>query len=215
MTSSTEINFLDIKVYLDSEQNLQTTIYRKPTGGSYLDFHSFHTVDLKLSRPYCSAVRASRICSTREDLEENFRHIFAQFIRQNFPINIIQNAISKVQRRPNPNVAPRYPNSNPRSKNRLNVQNAPKLSTTFATNMPNLGHILRKHFYILQRAKPEVYSDLPMVVFRRSRNTQDILVSSNFTSQLIKPNGLSTCGDIRCDLCDIQIRGSDIKNIWA
>ena len=211
--SDSDICFLDIRVYFDSDRQIQTTIYRKPTGGSsYFQFNSSHADHTILSLPLSSAIRASRICSTQKDLDENFQHIFSQFVKQKFPVNVIYKALSKVQNsRKNLDNQANYALPS-RTRKRLDVGKAPKLITTFATKIPNLGFILRRHFHILQDAKPTVFSDLPIVVFRRSKNTQDILVSSKFSNIPKKPRGLSPCGDIRCTLCPKQIIGNNIAN---
>ena len=71
---------------------------------------------------------------------------------------------------------------------------------------------MRKHFHIIHDAAPDVFVDLPLVVFRRCKNTQDLLVSSKFSNIPLKPIGTSPCGAKICTLCPKQIRGSSVNN---
>ncbi|XP_041916719.1 uncharacterized protein LOC121681189 isoform X2 [Alosa sapidissima] len=51
--SSTSINFLDLKIYVDTEGALHTTIYRKPTDrNTILRADSFHPANLISNIPY-------------------------------------------------------------------------------------------------------------------------------------------------------------------
>ena len=57
--------FLDTLVYVDNNNKLQTTLYKKPTDRqNYLYSKSEHSYSLKKSIAYSHALRIKRICST-------------------------------------------------------------------------------------------------------------------------------------------------------
>ena len=66
--SLTKIEFLDILVYKDQNNTLQTTIYRKQTDRQhYVDSQSEHPNLLKDSIPYSQALRIKPICSSQQE----------------------------------------------------------------------------------------------------------------------------------------------------
>ena len=66
--SQTKIEFLDVLVYKDNNNMLQTTISRKPTDRqNYLDGQSEHPKLLKDSIRYSQALRIKRICSLQQE----------------------------------------------------------------------------------------------------------------------------------------------------
>ena len=63
--SRQQIEFLDALVYIDYNNKLQTTLYKKPTDRqNYLHSKSKHSYSLKKSIAYSQALRIKRICST-------------------------------------------------------------------------------------------------------------------------------------------------------
>ena len=62
--SKTKIEFLNVLVYKDINNKLQTTLYKKPTDRqSYLHTNSEHTRSSKENIRYSQALRVKRICS--------------------------------------------------------------------------------------------------------------------------------------------------------
>ena len=62
-----KIEFLDVLVYKDQNNMLQTTIHRKQTDRqNYLDARSEHPKSLKDSIPYSQALRKKRIYSSQQ-----------------------------------------------------------------------------------------------------------------------------------------------------
>ena len=62
--SQTNIEFLDVLIYKDYNNMLQTTIYRKQTDRqNYLDARSKHPKSLKDGISYSQTLRIKRICS--------------------------------------------------------------------------------------------------------------------------------------------------------
>ena len=70
--SAKEVDFLDITVYIDKNNRLQTKLYKKPTDRqNYLHRKSEHPESLKKSIPHSQALRIKRICSNDEELKNS------------------------------------------------------------------------------------------------------------------------------------------------
>ena len=76
--SQTKIEFLDVLIYKDQNNMLQTTIHRKQTDRqNYIDARLEHPKSLKDSIPYRQVLRIKRICS----LQQEFTSHIAKMIR--------------------------------------------------------------------------------------------------------------------------------------
>ena len=74
--SNTSIPFLDTRIYIDDNRQLQTTLFTKPTDThNYLHYKSAHPRHLKNSLPYSQALRLRRICTKDEELSNNCKQI--------------------------------------------------------------------------------------------------------------------------------------------
>ena len=63
--SKENVEFLDTLVYIDSNNRLQTTLYKKATDcQNYLHAKSAHPFSIKKIVPYSQALRIKCICST-------------------------------------------------------------------------------------------------------------------------------------------------------
>ena len=68
--SPRKIAFLDAMLYKDENNNIQTTLYRKPTDQqAFLHAKSEHPRSLKNSIPYSQALRLKTICSTSTEFD--------------------------------------------------------------------------------------------------------------------------------------------------
>ena len=95
--SKTKIEFLDVPVYKDINNKLQTTLYKKPTDRqSYLHANSEHLRSLKESIPYSQALRTKRICSTNSEFEAHINTIEDQFVKRGYKKTLIENQLEKV-----------------------------------------------------------------------------------------------------------------------
>ena len=69
--SKDKIEFLDTLIYKDKNNNIQTTLYKKPTDRqNYIHSKSTHPFSLKKSTAYSQALRLKRICSTTGEYEK-------------------------------------------------------------------------------------------------------------------------------------------------
>ena len=77
--SQTKIEFLDVLVYKD-QNNILQTIHRKETDRqNYLDAQLEHLKSLKDSIPYNQALRIKRICSSQQELLSHTAEMINQF----------------------------------------------------------------------------------------------------------------------------------------
>ena len=81
--SYTEVNFLDTLVKITSNNELVTTLYRKPTDrNTFIHRKSYHPPATKKSIPYSQALRLSRICSKDEDYQLELEKTSSQVYRK-------------------------------------------------------------------------------------------------------------------------------------
>jgi hypothetical protein len=94
--SKTAISFLDTMVYID-KKCIKTKLYKKPTDNKqYLHFNSEHPQHMKKSIPYAQALRYRRIIEDDYIFKLELEKLATNFIVRQYPENIVQNAIDKV-----------------------------------------------------------------------------------------------------------------------
>ena len=70
--SQTKIQYVDVLIYKDQNNMLETTIYRKQTDRqNYLEARSEHPKLLKDSIPYSQALHIKQICSSQQEHSKN------------------------------------------------------------------------------------------------------------------------------------------------
>ena len=97
--SPRKIAFLDAMLYKDENNNIQTTLYRKPTGQqAFLHAKSEHPRSLKNSIPYSQALRLKTICSTSTECDKNCAIIKQKFLDRQYKEEVLDEQIKKVDR---------------------------------------------------------------------------------------------------------------------
>lgn len=95
--SRTAINFLDLHIYKDAKNKLQTTIYRKPCNKNLLlHFKSDHPLQLKKSIIYSQALRLKRIISEPKNLQQELTFLARTLIARGYPRDIIHHQLRKI-----------------------------------------------------------------------------------------------------------------------
>ena len=95
-SSKKDISFLDLKVSLNKNK-LSEDLYIKPTDcHKYLHYSSGHPEHTKQSIVYSQLLHVSRICSRENDSNRHKSNIKIWFQKQEYPENIIENDIKKV-----------------------------------------------------------------------------------------------------------------------
>ena len=96
-TSKTEIHFLDITIYKDSNGKLATKVFTKPTDRhAYLHRNSAHPYNLKKSIPYGQALRLRRLCSDDREFSKASEHLKKKFVSRGYRETEIQLQIDRA-----------------------------------------------------------------------------------------------------------------------
>jgi hypothetical protein len=97
--SDTEIDFLDLTIVKDSENNFKTKLYSKPTNKhKFLHFSSAHPKHLLKSLPYSSGLRIIRSCSEPSVRDLEFLKLFCKFEERNYPKYILLSSYEKLKK---------------------------------------------------------------------------------------------------------------------
>ena len=88
---------MDTLVYIDSNNRLQTTLYKKPTDcQNYLHAKSAHKFSLKESIPYSQTLRIKRICSTFEEYRKRSQDLIKRFVEKGYNELTVRKQIERV-----------------------------------------------------------------------------------------------------------------------
>ncbi|XP_071944689.1 uncharacterized protein [Antedon mediterranea] len=94
--SEKQITFLDMIIRIKQDGTLATKVYRKPTHtDQYLDFHSNHPLEHKLSVVNTLVDRANTIVSEEEDKKQELKHIRKALKICNYPKWSVDRVVSK------------------------------------------------------------------------------------------------------------------------
>ena len=95
--SPNSINFLDMKISLQIDNKLVTSLFRKPMSKhEFVHYDSNHPKHLLNSLPYSCALRIKRICSEKEDFVKEIHSLMHKFKTRNYPQLVLDNCISKL-----------------------------------------------------------------------------------------------------------------------
>ena len=85
--------------YKEENNNIQTTLYRKPTDQqAILHAKSEHPRSLKSRIPYSQALRLKTICSTSTEFDKNCAIIKQKFLDRKYEEEVLDEQIKKVDR---------------------------------------------------------------------------------------------------------------------
>ena len=167
--SPRKIAFLDAMSYKDENNNIQTTLYRKPTDQkAFLQAKSEHPISLKSSNPYSQALRLKAICSTSTEFDKNCAIIRQKFLDRQYEEEVLDEQIKKVDRIERKELFTCKKNNNT---NRI------LLSITYNRTLPNISKIVNRNWNILQINTKfhGVFQATSMIAFKRSKNLQEII----------------------------------------
>lgn len=96
--SKDHANFLDLHIYKDGNNKLQTTIYRKKTNKNLLlHFKSHHSLHIKRNIVYTQALRYKRLISEPDVLLKELGNLCDIFIARGYPRSLIRSQIEKAK----------------------------------------------------------------------------------------------------------------------
>ena len=166
---SKQIDFLDTLVYIDQQNKLQTTLFRKSSDHqNFLNAKSEYPYSLKKSIPYSQALRIRRICPTFQDYHINSRKLIEQFVYKGYKKDVVIQQIQKVDQLDRKQLL--------HQQKRHDKQCIP-LSVTYSRALPNLKVVLTKHWHILQanQSCKNTFSTLPIKAFRQGIGLKRII----------------------------------------
>ena len=139
--SKTSIPFLDTRIHIDENRQLQTTLFTKPTDThNYLHHKSAHPRHLKNSLPYSQALRLRRICTKYDELHSNCKQMEEHFLRRGYHKENLQDQIRKAILTPRDTTLKKVTKE---QSTRI------PLVTMFNSTLPQIGKILRVRWDIL------------------------------------------------------------------
>ena len=95
--SRTNVEYLDLLIYLDAERKLRTSLYRKPTDcQAYLHYDSHHPHHTKTGIIYSQALRFNRLIDTDENLQHHLHILTRALLIQKYPLDVINQHVLKA-----------------------------------------------------------------------------------------------------------------------
>ena len=94
--SKDEIEFLDTLIYKDKNNNMQTTLYKKPTNQqNYIHSKSVHPFSLKKINAHSQELRLKRICSSTVEYETHTEILKKQVTKKGYQETMVNEEIQK------------------------------------------------------------------------------------------------------------------------
>ncbi|OCT95583.1 hypothetical protein XELAEV_18013271mg [Xenopus laevis] len=197
------INFLDIRIYRDNNNDVQTTVFRKDTAtNNLLHAKSQHPSSLIQGIPTGQYLRVKRICSTETDFKKEADKLYLRFKQRAYSHNSLKRAYKRAL------GADRNQLLIPKKHNEAHKANKSTKIIRFIGNYSfehnEIRQILTNHWQILEQDKDlsSVIGTKPTITFRRSKNLRDQLVHSHLNNKG-KPTRLEnkTKGCHKCGSC--------------
>ena len=166
--SHSKISFLDTLIYIEKNNTLQTTLYRKPTDQhSYLQAHSDPPKSLKRSIPQSQALRIKTIHSTLTEYKKYCAILKQNFIERGYKEHILNDEIDKVDNIDRKDLL---------SKKEKNIKDRTSCLINFNRKLPMMRKIINKHWNFLQinPGLEEIFQNNPFVAYKKNKNLQEI-----------------------------------------
>jgi hypothetical protein len=201
--NTTEISFLDIRVYVSNNQ-VYTDIYYKLTDThQFLPFQSCHPRHTKISIPYSQARRLCTIIDDNEIKNARLQEMKGFFLSNGYPRKVINDSIKKAL------SIPQHILRQPKDKSSTDI--IPFVYTHNPRN-PNLAPIVRSIFNIL-KTDSKMAKALDKSKFipskRQPPNLGKLLVRAKFSNKTTQ-GGSFKCGDTRCGNCPYMNESQNI-----
>ncbi|XP_071083786.1 uncharacterized protein [Haliotis cracherodii] len=181
MDTERQLPFLDVRVQKDPDNELHTSVYRKPTHtDQYLHNSSNHPPQIKRGIIATLARRAVNTCSTPQQLKtelNHLRHVFTNF--NNYPTSLVEQTINSI-------LSPR--------------ERPPRQQTApFVISLPYIGTASQQ---IRRLLKHHANID---TVFQRGRTIQNILGANDKPPTSKKEDPAGAVYHIQCDCGDSYV----------
>ena len=196
-----EVNFLDLRIWVDEAGFVQTDLYRKPNSkNNYLLSSSCHPEHIFKNIPYSLAHRIVRICSRQEDCRKNFGELRKLLLVRGYNSRVVDAAIVRAETLERSEALKKV------VRDRVDAKRT-KFIIPYDPRLPDLAKILKKNWQVMisedQRLR-SAFESPPMLCFQRPKNLKDILCRARLPPErAIRPPrpGFRRCQKGRCHLC--------------
>jgi hypothetical protein len=169
--SKNSVNFLDVKIYRDNMDKLQTTLYKKASKPSlFLHFDSFHPPHIFRNIVYGQCIRLCTIISERKKLLVELTNLKKAFISRGYPKKMIHLQISKALSIPRPSLLKNRPK--PPQKQKLIFRLKHSLKAKY--HRQNIANLWKSH--IKCDSLKKLWPNPPAFCTSNHRNLKDLLV---------------------------------------
>lgn len=195
------LNFLDINVMLNENDQVETDIFYKTTNAhDYLNYQSSHPEHTKRNVPYNLAKRIICFVSSPKTMESRLIELKKFLLKCNYPIHVIEKGIFNA----------RLQGPAPQTKSTENT--LPLITTHFANY--EYSNIIHKTKFLLHHATStrlkEIFQDCDFILSNRQpKNLLQQLTSAKFSTHKVPSNSLpftSKCNDKRCKICEMYLQ---------
>jgi len=198
--SPLSVTFLDLEISIQpGSHGLSTTVFYKETDShSYLLYSSSHPPTTKNSIPYSQFLRLRRICSRDEDFINQAAKMVTFFLARGYPRHVVDGAVERAR------SVSRTDALTPKDRKEEGNDRTVAVLTFHPHNLP-VRNILLHNFHVLQQ-DPElgsIFSQPPLVAFKRDSNIRDHLVRSRVRTSNADPSppGNLQCNKPKCKTC--------------
>ncbi|OCT67299.1 hypothetical protein XELAEV_18038584mg, partial [Xenopus laevis] len=195
------INFLDIRIHRDINNEVQTTVFRKDTAtNNLLHAKSQHPSSLIQGIPTGQYLRVKRICSTQTEFKREADKLYKRFKQRGYSHNSLKRAYKRaLEADRNQLLIPKKSKETNEPNNKIM-----RFIGNYCFEHKEIRQILSNHWQILEQDKDlsSIIGTKPTITFRRSKNLRDQLVHSHL-SRNVKPTWLEnrTKGCYKCGRC--------------
>ena len=200
--SSSSINFLDTTIKVDTDNNLYTTLYEKPTD-THLYFHYDSALHgLRHTKgPHGQFLRLRRICTRNEDFIENGINMLKYYFNRGFPFKQLKKHMlraCKITQDELLEIKTKEPNK------------VPGMTTKFNPSNPEIKKYIHHNWIIIKNSSDSsnTFSHKKIIGFKRLPNLRDMLTSTTISyppKDIVVPKTLPThCTRLgKCTYCPI------------
>ena len=164
------INFLDLKLWIDNEGFIQTSLYEKPCRVvSYLLPSSCHPGFITSNIPYSLAYRLVRIESTQEGLTRNLAKLQEELLSRGYRKSSVSAAVERARQLSRQATLQKVPRP---------ANQRPVFCLPYNPRLPGVATILKKrHQALLSRDidAREYFPQAPLVTYTRTKNIGDLV----------------------------------------
>ena len=182
--SQKSVNFLDTTIILDSEGNLSTTLYSKPTAAhNYLHNRSYHYPKAIRSIPKSQFIRIRRICTSLNDYWKNANQFITFFANRGYNQARLSQSAKEVAAYNRQDLLTQKP------RQQEDDQRIP-LVIGWHHKLKGISDVLHHHYDRIAKSNPtfkDVFPQPPIIAYRRAKNISDKIIRANHWGKRKEP----------------------------